>query len=104
MWMSVWPNFQLVFLSSGGLHCWLINELRGLSFNKVGWLGFGLLQGTHYIVSVDSPSSGLGIEYRFLLLDSLFFKESTGKVSEFFSIGLTGWKPVQQVLLGSLVL
>ena len=65
MWMSVWPNFQPGFLSSGALNCWLINELCGLSFNKVGWLGFGLLQGTHYIVSVDSPSSGLGIEYRF---------------------------------------
>ena len=39
MWMSVWPNFQLGFLSSGGLHCWLINELRGLSFNRLGGSG-----------------------------------------------------------------
>ena len=45
-----WPHvdarvaeLHLGFLSSRGLHCWLINELRGLSFNKVGWLGFGLL-------------------------------------------------------------
>ena len=37
-------------------------------------------------------------------LDSLFFKESAGKVSEFFSIGWTGWEPVQQVLLGGPVL
>ncbi|KAL6340753.1 hypothetical protein AAG906_027898 [Vitis piasezkii] len=51
MWMFVWPNFQLGFLSSGGLHCWLISELCGLSFNKVGWLGFGLLQGTRCVVS-----------------------------------------------------
>ena len=63
--MSVWPNFQLGFLSSGGLHCWLINELHGLSFNKVGWLGFGLLQGTRCIVSAGTPSSGLKIECRF---------------------------------------
>ena len=63
--MSVWLNFQLGFLSLGWLHCWLINELCGLSFNKVGWLGFGLLQGTRCIVSVGSPSSGLGIERRF---------------------------------------
>ncbi|KAL6312906.1 hypothetical protein AAG906_016047 [Vitis piasezkii] len=46
MWMFVWPNFQLGFLSSGGLHWLLISELCGLSFNKVGWLGFGILQGT----------------------------------------------------------
>ena len=65
MWMFVWPNFQLGFLSLGGLHCWLINELRGLSFNKVGWLRFGLLQGTHCIVLLGSPSSGLRIECHF---------------------------------------
>ena len=89
MWMSVWPNFQLGFLSSGGLHCWLINELRGPSFNKVGWLGFGLLQGTHCIVSAGSPLSRLEIErhFYFYFLDSLFFKESSSKVLEFFSIG-----------------
>ena len=86
MWISVWPNVQLGFLSSGGLHCWLINELCGLSFNKVGWLGFCLLQGTHCIVSASSPSSGLRIECH-CFLDSLFFEESVGKVSEFFSIG-----------------
>ena len=34
----------------------------------------------------------------FLLLDSLFFEESSVKISEFFSIGWTGWEPVQQVL------
>ena len=83
--MSMWPNFQLGFLSSRGLHCWLINEPYGLSFNKVGWLGLGLLQGTHCIVSVDSPLSGLRIERRFFfLLDSLFFEESFVKVSDFF--------------------
>ena len=65
--MSMWPNFQLGFLSSGGLHCWLINELCGLSFNKVGWLGFGLLQGTRCIVLVGSPSFGLRIERRFFV-------------------------------------
>ena len=27
MWMSVWLNFQLGFLSLGGLHCWLIIHL-----------------------------------------------------------------------------
>ena len=63
--MSMWPKFQLGFLSSGGLHCWLINEPRGLSFNKVGWLGLGLLQGTHCIVSAGSSSSELRIERRF---------------------------------------
>ena len=67
MWMSVWPNFQLGFLSSGGLHCWLINDLCGLSFNKVGCLKFGLLQGTHCIVLAGSPSSGLGIKRRFFV-------------------------------------
>ena len=89
MWMSVWPNFQLGFLSSGGLHCWLINDLCGLSFNKVGCLKFGLLQGTHCIVSAGSLSSELEIErhFYFYFLDSLFFEESFGKVSEFFSIG-----------------
>ena len=66
MWMSVWPNFQLGFLNSGGLHCWLINEPCGLSFNKVVWLGLGLLQGTHCIVLTGSPSFGLGIEPHFL--------------------------------------
>ena len=35
----------------------------------------------------------------FFLLDSLFFEESFGKVSEFFSISCTSWGPVQQVLL-----
>ena len=65
MWMFVWPNFQLPFLSLGGLHCWLINKLHGLSFNKVGWLGFGLLQGTRCIVSVGSPSFELEIERHF---------------------------------------
>ena len=89
MWMSVWPNFQPGFLSSGALNCWLINELCDLSFNKVGWLGFDLLQGTRCIVSASSPSSGLGIELRFFLLDSLFFKEFVGKVLEFFSIDCT---------------
>ena len=44
----------------------MINELRGLSFNKVGWLGFGLLQGTHCIVSTGTPSSELGIEHHFV--------------------------------------
>ena len=83
--MSVWPNFQLGFLSSGGLYCWLINEPYGLSFNKAGWLGLGLLQGTHYIVLVDSLLSRLRIERRFFfLLDSLFFEESSVKVSDFF--------------------
>ena len=85
MWMSVWLNFQLGFLSSGRLHCWLFNEIRGLSFNKVGSFGFGLLQGTHCIVSASSPSSGLRIECH-CFLDSLFFEESFGKVSEFFSV------------------
>ena len=97
----MWSNFHLGFLSSGGLHCWLINELCGLSFNKVGWLGFGLLQGTRCIVSAGSPSSGLRIEHRFFFLDSLFFEEFYGKVSEFFSISWTSLEPVQQVLLGS---
>ena len=63
--MFVWPNFQLGFLSLRGLHCWLISELRGLSFNKVGWLEFSLLQGTRCVVSAGSPLSGLGIECYF---------------------------------------
>ena len=63
--MSVWPNFQPGFLSSRGLHCWLINELCDLSFKQVGWLKFSLLQGTRCIVSAGSPSSGLRIEHRF---------------------------------------
>ena len=87
MWMFVWANFQLGFLSLGGLYCWLINKLRGLSLNKIGWLGFGLLQRTHCIISACSHSSKLRIERHFFLLDSLFFEESTSKVSEFFSIG-----------------
>ena len=88
MWMFVWPNFQLGFLSLGGLHCWLINELCGLSFNKGGWLKFGLLQGICCIVSASSPLSKLGIEHHYyFFLDSLFFEESFGKVSEFFLIG-----------------
>ena len=37
----------------------------------------------------------------FFFLDSLFYEESYGKVLEFFSIGWTGWEPVQLVLLGS---
>ena len=74
------------FLSSRGLHCSLINEPHGLSFNKVGWLGLGLLQGTHCIVSAGSPSFGIGIELHFFLLDSLLFKESVVKVSKFLSI------------------
>ena len=65
--MFVWPNFQLGFLSSGVLHCWLINELCGLSFTKVGWLGFGLLQGTCCIILVSSPSSELIIKYHFFI-------------------------------------
>ena len=58
----------------------MINEPRGLSFNKVGWLRLGLLQGTHCIVSAGSPSSRLKIERRFFLLDSLLFEESSIKV------------------------
>ena len=69
----MWLNFQLGFLSSGRLHCWLFNEIRGLSFNKVAWFGFGLLQGTHCIVLAGSPSSGLGIERRFWIPYSLTF-------------------------------
>ena len=92
--MSVWLNFQPGFLSSGGLHCWLINELCGLSFNKVGWLGLGLLQGTHCIVLAGSPSFELKIEHHFFL-DYLLFEEYDVKVSEFLSIGRTGWEPVQ---------
>ena len=78
----MWPNFQLGFLSSGG-QCWLINEPPGLSFNKVGWLGLGLLQGTHCIVLAGSPSSKLEIErcfFFFFFVDSLFFKEYVVKV------------------------
>ena len=67
-----WPHvdvrvakFSAGFLELRGLHCWLINELCGLSFNKVGWLRFGLLQETRCIVSAGSPSSGLRIEHRF---------------------------------------
>ena len=33
-----------------------------------------------------------------LFLDSIFFRESTIKISEFFSTGWTGWEPVKQVL------
>ena len=71
MWMFVWSNFQLGVLSSGGLHCSLISERCGLSFNKVEWLGFDLLQGTCCVVSAGSPSFGLGIKCHFF--DSLFF-------------------------------
>ena len=42
-------------------------------YRKVGWLRFGLLQGTCCMVSTDSPSSRLRIEHRFIFLDSLFF-------------------------------
>ena len=44
------------------------------------------------------PSSELSTIF---LLDSLFFEESFGKFSKIFSIGLTGWEPVEQVLLGN---
>ena len=33
-----------------------------------------------------------------LFLDSIFFKESTIKISEFFSTDWTSWEPVEQVL------
>ena len=100
--MSVWPNFQLGFLSTGGLHCWLINEPYGLSFNKVGWLGLGFLQGTHCIVSVDSLLSGLRIEHCFFFCWIPYsLRNLLLKFQIFFSIGWTSWEPVQQVLLGS---
>ena len=92
--MYVQLNFQLGFLSSGGLHCWLINEPHGLSFNKVGWLGLGLLQGTHCIVSTGSPLSGLRIKCRFffipyslrnMLLKFQNFSQSIGLVRNQFN-------------------
>ena len=80
-------------------HCLLGFSLvweGGLHFSMIGWLCGSLDFEALCIVSVSSPSSGLGIECRFFL-DSLFFKESSGKVLDFFSIGWTGWEPVQQV-------
>ena len=52
-------------------------EVFLIFYRKVGWLRFGLLQGTHCIVSTGSPSSGLGIKHRFfvrfLILRGIFW-------------------------------
>ena len=45
------------------------------------------------LVLIISPSSELGIAYHFFM-DSLFFKEYSVKILNFFS---TGWQPVQPV-------
>ena len=50
------------------------------------------------LVLVGSPSSGLRIEYCCFFLDSLFFEESSVKISKFFSTSWTSWELVQQVL------
>ena len=68
----------------------------GLHFSMIGWLCGSLGFEAFCIVLVGSLSSGLGIEYCFFL-DSLFVKESSGKVLDFFLIGWTSWEPVQQV-------
>ena len=47
------------------------------------------------------PHSGSKLNGIFFFLDSLFFEESVGKVSEFFSISWTNW---EQVLLGNPIL
>ena len=50
------------------------------------------------------PHPGSELSTIFFLLVSLFFEESFGKVSKFFSISCTSWGPVQQVLLDNPIL
>ena len=69
--MSMWPNIQLGFLSSGGLHCWLINEPRAL----LGGLGLAFYK-EHIVLFqpvLPHPGSELSVVF---FLDSLFFEKS----------------------------
>ena len=61
-----------------------------------GWLGFGLLWKTSHCFSRFSLIRAQNWVL-FVFLDSLFSKEYSGKVSNFFSIGWTSWESVQQV-------
>ena len=50
------------------------------------------------------PRLGSELSAVFFLLDSLFFEESSIKVSEIFSISWIGLGQVQQILLGNSIL
>ena len=61
-----------------------------------GWLGFGLLWNTSHCFCRFSFIRARNWVL-FVFLDSLFSEESSGKVSDFFSIGWNDWEPVQRV-------
>ena len=71
-----------------------------LVLNRLGGSSLAFYKEHVALFRLVLPHPGLELSTGFFL-DSLFFKESAGKVLDFFSIS---WEPVQQVLQGSPIL
>ena len=75
------------------------DELVGNRFNRMAWWQPRFINSLHYFSRFSLVRArNLAL---FVLLDSIFFEESSSNVSYFLSTSLSSWEPVQPVLLGS---
>ena len=75
------------------------DEPVGNQFNRVAWWQPRFINSLHYFSRFSLVRArNLAL---FVLLDSIFFKESSSNVLDFLSTSLSSWEPIQPVLLGS---